>query len=343
MYKLGPVHQGILERGCKTGSFSYLLWPSRVGAFSAVMGKHYSHFDVSDFPFSYVEEHDGESVLSPAMNLITVGTLRDSQKWPKRDKRKGQEKRDLINFDFLSPYIISKVIKAQDKITELYENANKELEYVTLEGVKIKRLLLRTAKKYYKIPINIFMGEQLVRFIEKNDLHRKTDFFANAFNNKISIHEKWIDMLGLISPMHPIENLLTEIKSGDIKSIDKIISELSEIHEKYDDFAWQWTLDLLEKHTNKKASEFTDADFQKIIEQWKTDKIKLNNMILRDADKEFDANAIKGYGIDGDNATKQLDFDNVRGTKESNSFIKGLLSENKKIEEIADKITVFFN
>src|SRR6185369_5513270 len=34
MYKLGPLHQGILERGSKTGSFSYLLWPSRVGAFS---------------------------------------------------------------------------------------------------------------------------------------------------------------------------------------------------------------------------------------------------------------------------------------------------------------------
>ena len=25
MYKLGPVHQGILERGSKTGSFAYLL------------------------------------------------------------------------------------------------------------------------------------------------------------------------------------------------------------------------------------------------------------------------------------------------------------------------------
>ena len=30
----GATAQGILERGCKTGSFSYLLWPCRVGAFS---------------------------------------------------------------------------------------------------------------------------------------------------------------------------------------------------------------------------------------------------------------------------------------------------------------------
>jgi NDP-sugar pyrophosphorylase family protein len=54
MYKLGPVHQGIVERGSKTGSFSYLLWPSKVGAFSVVMGKHGGNFDTTEFPFSYI-------------------------------------------------------------------------------------------------------------------------------------------------------------------------------------------------------------------------------------------------------------------------------------------------
>ncbi len=46
MYKLGPVHQGVLERGCKTGSFSYLLLEAHIGAFSAVIGKHYANLDV---------------------------------------------------------------------------------------------------------------------------------------------------------------------------------------------------------------------------------------------------------------------------------------------------------
>ena len=52
MYKLGPIHQGIVERGSKTGSFSYLLWPSKVGPYSVVMGKHSNNIDASDFPFS---------------------------------------------------------------------------------------------------------------------------------------------------------------------------------------------------------------------------------------------------------------------------------------------------
>jgi carbonic anhydrase/acetyltransferase-like protein (isoleucine patch superfamily) len=56
LYKLGPIHQGILERGAKTTSDSYILWPSRVGAFSLVMGRHYKHSDTTDFPFSYIIE-----------------------------------------------------------------------------------------------------------------------------------------------------------------------------------------------------------------------------------------------------------------------------------------------
>jgi len=38
MYKLGPIHQGIMERGAKTSSDSYILWPARIGAFSLCYG-----------------------------------------------------------------------------------------------------------------------------------------------------------------------------------------------------------------------------------------------------------------------------------------------------------------
>ncbi|MBP5318237.1 MAG: DUF4954 family protein, partial [Paludibacteraceae bacterium] len=39
MYKLGPIHQGVVERGSKTTSDSYILWPAKVGPFSLVMGR----------------------------------------------------------------------------------------------------------------------------------------------------------------------------------------------------------------------------------------------------------------------------------------------------------------
>jgi len=102
MYKLGPVHQGVIERGSKTGSFSYLLWPARVGPFSVVLGKHYANFDTRNLPFSYVDEENGKSVVSPALNLFTVGTRRDGDKWPARDRRTDPDRLDLINFPVLS-------------------------------------------------------------------------------------------------------------------------------------------------------------------------------------------------------------------------------------------------
>ena len=61
MYKLGPIHQGILERGAKTTSNSYILWPSKVGAFTLVSGRHYKNVDSSSLPFSYLIESKDDS------------------------------------------------------------------------------------------------------------------------------------------------------------------------------------------------------------------------------------------------------------------------------------------
>jgi len=56
MYKLGPIHQGVVERGSKTTSDSYILWPAKIGAFSLVMGRHVNHPDTSRLPFSYLPQ-----------------------------------------------------------------------------------------------------------------------------------------------------------------------------------------------------------------------------------------------------------------------------------------------
>ncbi|MCD6392109.1 MAG: DUF4954 family protein, partial [Planctomycetes bacterium] len=94
MYKLGPVHEGKLQRGTKTGSFSYMMWPCRTGPFCVVLGKHTGTFDVSDFPFSHLEARsDGRCLMVPGLHLTTVGTVRDGAKWPRRDRRKGDVKR----------------------------------------------------------------------------------------------------------------------------------------------------------------------------------------------------------------------------------------------------------
>ena len=166
MYKLGPIHQGILERGSKTGSFCYLKWPGRVGAYTAVLGKHYASFDTSDLPFSYINEEDGKSFITPAMNIYTVGTKRDSEKWPSRDRRKCNKKNDLINFNLFNPYIVERMVNGLQILNDLYENTSKNQENVSYKGINIHRLLLKTCSKFYELGINIYIGNCLLAKLE---------------------------------------------------------------------------------------------------------------------------------------------------------------------------------
>ena len=70
-----------------------------------------------------------------------------------------------------------------------------------------------------------------------------------------------------------------------------------------------------------------------LISKWKENSIRLNNMILSDARKEFDANSMISFGLDGDETVKKSDFENVRGSYDENSFVKGLLKDNEEIEQ----------
>lgn len=49
-YKMGPMHWGILERGTKTASGSYLLMPATIGTFSVCFGKLMHHPNTTALP-----------------------------------------------------------------------------------------------------------------------------------------------------------------------------------------------------------------------------------------------------------------------------------------------------
>ncbi|NJD17781.1 MAG: DUF4954 family protein, partial [Gemmatimonadetes bacterium] len=148
MYKLGPVHQGVFERGVKTGSFSYVLYGAHIGAFSIVIGKHQTNINTPDLPFSYIHEADGQSMLIPGMNLTAVGTLRDVEKWPQRDGRRAPVKRDLISFGAFSPFTVEKMRAGRAALQRLQETTPKDRQGVYYGGVMIKRVMLRKSARF---------------------------------------------------------------------------------------------------------------------------------------------------------------------------------------------------
>ncbi len=339
MYKLGPMHQGVVERGSKTGSFSYMLWPSRVGPFSVVMGKHTTSFDAGDFPFSYITEEQGKSMLTPAMNLFTVGTKRDIQKWPTRDRRKSQTKFDQIIFDLYSPYIIQKVKKAIKILDDLYQKTPKEQGMVFLNGLHVHRLMLKTCRKYYELALNIFFGEGILYMLNKIEAKGSiSELRKLASKTKNLVEGEWIDASGLFLPLSEMENLFENIKKKEIKSIEEIHNYFSKRFNLYASFKISFLQNILKEVHNIELSQITRDQVSDLIGHWKTSSLKLNNMILKDAQKEFDANSHIGYGIFPGESVKNADFNEVHGLFEENGFVKGLKAEIDLIDQKAEEI-----
>ena len=338
MYKLGPMHQGIVERGGKTGSLSYMLWPSHVGPFSVVMGKHTTSFDAADFPFSYITEEHGKSMLTPAMNLFTVGTKRDIQKWPARDRR-STEKYDHIVFDFYSPHIIQKVITAIDKLHEAYTNTPKEQESVYLRGLSINRLMLKTARKYYELALQVFFGEGIMVLLNKlKSPNSITEIQQQASLPSTSNQDQWLDVFGLVMPASQLEKVILEIKRGSIKKLQQVHDYFYLLFKQYPVFKTEYFRNLLKERRNIDLSSIAADQIIQLISEWKTALLKLNNMILKDAEKEYDSISHIGYGISKDKAVINEDFENVHGKFDKNRFVSGLKAEmdmiNKKAEEL---------
>jgi hypothetical protein len=339
MYKLGPLHQGILERGSKTGSFAYLLWPCRIGAFSVVMGKNLASFDTSDFPFSYINVDHERSILTPGMNFFTVGTRRDSEKWPLRDKRKDPEKYDLINFDFLSPYIVQKVIASMDILQALYDKASPKQESVYYKGIRIKRLMLKSTRRYYEMALNIFVGNQVIRkLVDFPGIPSmesiKREFSPGSRNSS----GKWIDLAGMIATEQSIQQVLSDITSGSLNKLEDITSRLEQIHKSYEDDVWAWTTGILAERFGIDVKQITTDQLLDLVSMWEGFTIKLDKMILNDATKEFDENSRIGFGIDGDTEVGKKDFEAVRGVYDENKFIIGIKEEITQTEKKAAEL-----
>ncbi len=315
MYKLGPVHQGTLERGSKTASGSYMLWPCVVGPFTVVMGKNMANFDTSEFPFSYISIEAGGSVLTPGMNMFTVGTTRDGEKWPARDRRKATEKRDLVRFEVFSPFTAGRMMAGERILNALSASTEKSVKVVRHKGIAIKRLLLRTCAKNYAGGIDRYLFGEILR---------RADAGSLAADPKGELCREWVDVAGLLVGKSRLESILAAVESGAIASTADLQRALAEACDAYESDAWAWVRDAYRERHGKSVDDLAADD----IAEMRTGHRKMTETFVRkllaDAEKEFDEGAQLGFGADGDDDDRVADFESVRGTFEGNSFVKGL-------------------
>jgi hypothetical protein len=323
LYKLGPVHQGILERGSKTGSFSYLLWPSRVGAFSVVMGKHYQNFDTTNLPFSYVNEEGGKSAIIPAMNYFTVGTFRDGAKWPRRDRRKHADKLDQIHFEVLSPYTVQRMIAGYKELKQLYADTPRGQDAVNYNGIQLKRLLMKTCSRYYAMIIDKYCGDVIAqRILNEKDWRKATDSDASG---------PWVDVSGLICRQGRLNAALAEEYSDQ----SQLLQAFQELHAAYADDEWNWVLEAFPQVYDQELGSMSNTELLAFFEKWQSSSGKLLNMVIMDAQKEFDEVIQTGFGIDGE---RVADFTAVRGEYADNSFVADIQDQVRELDQLMSKL-----
>ena len=298
LYKLGPIHHGVMERGSKTASDSYILWPAKVGAFSLVMGRHVCHQDTTDLPFSYLIEQQSTSYIMPGANLKSVGTIRDAKKWPSRDKRKGPDKLDCINFNLLSPYTVRKMLNAVNILKELRRVSGDTSDYYAYQSGRIKSSSLANGLKYYGYAIDKFFGNSLITRI-MNAEFSTLDELRDAFVPRSEYGDgEWMDLAGMIAPCKAVDDILADVESGKTAELDVFNRRIVALHDEYYHYEWRWACKAMEEYYGLKLAESSASELSKLICRWRESVVTLDRLLYEDARKEFSLSGMPDFESD---------------------------------------------
>ena len=341
MYKLGPVHQGILERGCKTGSSSYLMEEFHIGAFSVVIGKHYANISTPNLPFSYLREEGGASVLIPGTNLGSVGVIRDEEKWPRRDGRRAPVKRDQITFDVFSPYTVEKMRRGRVELQSLARGLPDEEAVVQYGGVQLNGRSLLKGVRYYSLAIARYLNGKVVERLA-GVLSRVSSWSAvtasMAPKSDLKNAMSWTDIGGLIAPCDRVAKLEADVAGGRIGAYDELAEAFGKMHDAYREDEWRYVCDAFAQEYAFRPEEMTKDKATAVLEEWERASTSLREIILEDSKKEFAASARIGFGLDQSDDNARLDFEAVRGTIETNSVVRKLFSEADSIRRRKEQL-----
>ncbi len=258
MYKVGPVHCGIMERGVKTSSGSYLMLGARIGAFSLLMGQHKTHPDSSKFPFSYLFGDDrGATIVTAGAMLKSCGMMRDEKKWPARDRRIAMKipLYDRIVFPVFNPMTVDAMENALTIIESLQNRPSDIDRFVRYKGMKFMRGSLEKARNLYELAIYKYLHTH----------HKK--LLASSNSNDINLADKdphlWLDLAGLIMPRSMLEQIM---KTTSINSIEEICDKA---FQQYESMELEWIKQRFKKYLDKGQDFIAEkaAQFDCLVEE----------------------------------------------------------------------------
>lgn len=272
-YKMGPMHWGTLQRGSKTASGAHTLWPATTGTFTMLMGKIQSHPDTTALPFSYLIAGSEATYCVPGRNLTTVGTYRDIEKWPKRDRRPHSGRQSAVQYDWLNPLVLNECYDGISVLEQLRREQGENVAAYQYNGVTIKNSALQKGIKYYELAIRMC----LLDVLKNNEALLPASTVGSG---------KWVDLLGMLAPEAEIETLIDDILRGEISDIKDVADILMEIHRRYDQNKWAWAYNKILDYAH--LDSLSEDDRQQIIAQLEPSRQEWLNAIRYDAEREYD-------------------------------------------------------
>jgi len=234
---------------------------------------------------------------------------------------------------------MQKVVTAIDLLNDLYTNTPKLQDQVYVKGLYLNRLMVKTCRKYYELALQVFLGEGMIVLLNHivhpfnlSDLHQKARSIDSTGK------EEWLDLAGLLTPYSQVERITKDCKSGRLDSLQALLDRIGDLYNAYRTSKATFFKAMIRERRNINLSVITAGEIEQIIEEWRTASVKLNNMILIDAEKEFDQMSHIGYGISAVPDSAQADFEAVHGEVEENGFVYALKKEIMMINEKADAI-----
>uniref|UniRef100_UPI004038E054 DUF4954 family protein n=1 Tax=Segatella hominis TaxID=2518605 RepID=UPI004038E054 len=301
-YKMGPMHWGILERGSKTASGAYLLMPATLGTYSVCFGKLMHHPDTRNLPFAYLIADGDKMFLIPGRNITTVGLYRDIKKWPKRDLRAPENRKSIVNFDWLSPFSVGEVLKGKKILENLREVTGDNVSQYLYHEYIIPATSLHKGIKYYDIALRIYMGAVLKRVL-------KRDPSITPPSTQIGLGD-WDDLSGLLLPVSEEERIINDLKDGNIETIQELIERFENIDANYREYQWTWTYKMICDYYG--ISEITLEDANRIHEDYIKARRSWIAEIKKDAEKEFSMGDVEEEVFRNfvDSLDQEIDYEN---------------------------------
>ncbi len=301
-YKMGPMHWGTLERGSKTASGAYLLMPATLGTFSVCFGKLMHHPDTRNLPFAYLIADGDKMFLIPGRNITTVGLYRDIRKWPRRDLRAPENRKSIVNFDWLSPFSVGEILKGKKILESLREVTGDNVSNYFYHEYIIPASSLRKGIKYYDIALRIYMGAVLKRVLKRDP--------TLAPPTSTTGEGDWDDLSGLLLPVAEEQRIINDLKDGHFDCIQSLIDRFEEINDRYREYQWAWTYRMICDYYH--IAEITLEDASRIHEDYITARRSWIAEIKKDAEKEFAMGDVEEevYRNFVDNLDHEVDYEN---------------------------------